>query len=168
MVEVLVTQRSNPIVYHLAFASMFQDKDEPIQNYLVCLRAIAIDCNFTCPMCEYNLSNIYIKDQIIQGIANNTLQADLLAKTGMLKSLEQNIRHAEAFESALRDQNSMAGTSDVASAQLSTYRRHKNMPQANKGNVRTNTYLNHDNSDVKPSHQACVGCDSQQHGTSGT
>ena len=46
--------------------------------------------------------------------------------------------------------------------------RQKNMPQANKGNLHTNTYLNHDNSDAKPSHQACVGCGSHQHGTSGT
>ena len=73
MVEVLVTQRSNPIVHHLAFASMSQDKVEPIQNYLVCLRAIAIDCDFTCLSCEYDLADIYIKDQIIRGIANNTL-----------------------------------------------------------------------------------------------
>ena len=66
MVEVLVTQRSNPIVHRLAFACMSQDKDEPIQNYLVHL-----DCNFTCPLCEHDLSDIYIKDQIIRGIAND-------------------------------------------------------------------------------------------------
>ena len=35
MVEALVTQRSNPIVHCLAFASMSQDESEPIQNYLV-------------------------------------------------------------------------------------------------------------------------------------
>ena len=56
-------------------------------------------------MCEHDLSNIYMKDQIIWGIVNDTLQADLLAKAEMLKSLEQNIRHAEVFESALQDQN---------------------------------------------------------------
>ena len=32
MVEALVTQRSNPIVHRLAFASMSQDESEPIQN----------------------------------------------------------------------------------------------------------------------------------------
>ena len=149
MVEVLVTQRSNHVVHRLAFASMSQDEDEPIQNYLVRLRAVAVDCSFTCPSCEYDQSDIYIKDQIIQGIANDTLQADLLAKAGTLKSLEQNVRHAGAFESALRDQNSMASASDAASVWLSTYRGQKNMPQVNKGNARTNTYLNHGNSDAK-------------------
>ena len=167
MVEVLIAQRSNPTIHCLAFASTSQD-EEPIQNYLVRLRAAAVDCNFTCPSCEYDLSDIYIKDQIIWGIVNDTLQADLLAKAGMLKSLEQNVCDVEAFESALRDQNSIAGTSDAASAQLSAYRRQKNMPQANKGKVCANTYLNHNNSDAKPSHQACVGCGSHQHGVSGT
>ena len=62
----------------------------------------------------------------------------------------------------------MAGASDAASAQLSTYHKQKNMPQANKGNVHANTYLKYDNSDAKSSCQACVGCGSHQHGASGT
>ena len=63
MVEVLVTQKSNPIVHHLAFASM-----------------------------------------------------------------SQNVRHAEAFESALRHQNSMASTSDAGSARLSEYEAYYEQP----------------------------------------
>ena len=35
--------------------------------------------------------DIYIKNQLIRGIASDTLQADLLAKTGMLKSLQENV-----------------------------------------------------------------------------
>ena len=93
MVEALVIQRSNPIVHRLAFSSMSQDESEPIQNYLVRLRAVAVDCNFSCPSYEHDLSDIYIKDPIIRGVANNALQADLLAKAGTLKILEQNVRH---------------------------------------------------------------------------
>ena len=95
--EALVTQRLNPIIHRLAFASMFQNENKPIQNYLVHLRVIAIDCNFTCPSCEHDLSNIYIKDQLIRGIVSDTLQADLLAKARMIKSLKQNVCNAEAF-----------------------------------------------------------------------
>ena len=146
-----------------------QDEDEPIQNNLIHLRAVAIECNFICPSptCEHDLSNIYIKDLILRGMASDTLQADLLAKAGTLKSFKQNICHAEAFESSPREQNSMASTSDAASAWLSTYRR-QNMLQTNKRNVHANTYLNHDNSDAKTSCQDCVGCGSHQHGTSVT
>ena len=128
MIKALVTQRSNPIVHHLPFASMTQDEGEPIQNYLVRLRAVAVDCSFSCPLCEHELSDIYIKDQIIRGVANDALQADLLAKAGTLKTVEQNVRHAEAFESALQNQTSMAGASDTTSARLSTYCRQKDMP----------------------------------------
>ena len=53
MLEILVTQRSNPIVHRLAFASMSHNKDEPIQNYLVRFRAVAVNSIFTCPLCEY-------------------------------------------------------------------------------------------------------------------
>ena len=150
MVEALVTQRSNPIVHPL-------DEGEPIQNYLVRLRAVAVDCSFSWLTCEHDLSDIYIKDQIIRGVANDTLQADLLAKAGTLKTLKQNIRHA--FESALRDQTSMGG---ATSARLSTYCRQKGMPLADKGDARTNAYPNYK---AKPNHRICGGCGSHLHGT---
>ena len=66
-----------------------------------------------------------IEALIIRGVANDALQADLLAKPGTLKTLEQNVRHAEAFESALRDQTSMDGASDTTTARLPTYHRKK-------------------------------------------
>ena len=91
MLKTLMTQRSNPIVHHLTFASMSQGEDEPIQSYLVRLRAMALDCNYMCPACEHDLSDIYIKDQLIKGVASDALQIDLLAKAGLLKTLEQNI-----------------------------------------------------------------------------
>ena len=100
MIEVLVTWRSNPMVHWITFSSISQHEDEPIRQYLVHFRATATDCNFSCPCCEHDLPNIYIKDQFIRGIANNALQTDLRAKARMLKSLDQNICHAEEFESA--------------------------------------------------------------------
>ena len=44
------------------------------------------------------------KGQFIQGLHNETLQTDILAKAEYLKCLENIIKHAEAFESALWDQ----------------------------------------------------------------
>lgn len=125
MTEALVTQKSNPMVHRMTFASISQHEDEPIQQYLVRLRSTAIDCNFSCPNCDHDLSDIYIKDQFIKGISNDTLQTDLLAKAGLLKTLNQNICHAEAFESALRDQTAMTDTSDIATVRMSMYRKKK-------------------------------------------
>ena len=85
MIEALATQKSNPMVHRITFVSISQHEDEPIQQYFVCLRDLAIECNFSCPYCEHDLSNIYIMDQFIRGIVNDTLQTNLLAKAGVLK-----------------------------------------------------------------------------------
>ena len=101
MLEVLVMQESNPMVYWISFSSIAQSDNKTIQNYVVQLQSGAQDCDFICPNCHDDLSHIYIKDQFIQDIANDALQVDMLAKAGSLKTLEQNISHAEAFEMAM-------------------------------------------------------------------
>lgn len=63
---------------------------------------------------------MYIKGQLIRGIANDALQMDLLSKAGVLKSLKQNFCHTEAFKSALDYQTVMTGTSDVATVLMLT------------------------------------------------
>ena len=80
------------------------------------------DCDFICPNYHHDLSLIYIKDQSIRCIANNALQADMLTKAGSLKTLEQNISHAEAFVMAIQDQNEISDVSDIAGLQMSAYR----------------------------------------------
>ena len=76
-IEALVTQRLNPMVHRITFTSMSQHEGVSIQQYLVHLRTMATDCNFSCFHSEHDLSNIYIKDQIIR----------------VLKSLDQNVCH---------------------------------------------------------------------------
>ena len=66
-------------------------------------KGTAQDCDFTCPICNHDLSDMYIKDQLIKGTANDALQEDLLAKACSLKTLEESINHAEAFEAALHE-----------------------------------------------------------------
>ena len=165
--EALVTQKSNPMVHWITFASMSQHEDKPIQQYL---RATATDCNFSCSRCEHDLLDIYIKDQFIRGIATNTLQNNLLAKARVLKSFEQNICHAEAFELTLQDQTAMTDTSDVATVWMSTYHRQKNRTaRTNRGNIDTSTTATHNNNIAEQkSCQVCIGCGSHQHGTPGT
>ena len=97
------------------------------------------------------LTDVYIKDQLSRVIANDELQAHLLAKAGMLKSLKQNVCHTEAFESVLWDQSSNASTSDIAVSWMSTYCRQKNsISQTNKGNVCTSTKYNYKDSGAEP------------------
>ena len=163
--ESLVTQKSNPMVHRLSFASMTQSLGESIQQFVVRLRGAAQDCDFTCPCCNYNLSDFYIKDQLVRGIANDSLQADLLAKASSLRTLEQNISHAEAFEAALRDQSQMAGTLDMAALRLSAYRRKKKSQSVGKSTPQSETHINRA---VNNRTSRCAGCGSREHGIPGT
>ena len=128
MLEVLVTQKSNLMVYRLSFASISKGPGESVQQFVVCLRGTAQDCDFTCPICNHDQSDIYIKDQLIKGTINDALQGDLLAKASSLKTLEENINHAEAFEAALRDQAQTSGTLEMLALHASTYCKEKKSP----------------------------------------
>ena len=101
-------------------------------------------------------------------IANDTLQTDLLAKVRVLKSLDQNVCHAEAFESALRDQTAVTDTLNIAIIQMSLYHKQKKNRTAwtNRGNIGTSTTAtcNNNIAEQEPC-QVYIGCGSQQHGT---
>ena len=162
MLEALVTQKSNPMVHRISFSSISQNDNESMQSYLIRLQSEARDCNFICPNCNHDLSNIYIKDQFIRGLANDALQADMLAKTESLRTLEQNVNHAEAFEAAMRDQNKISGISDMAGFRMSAYRRHRKALNApHPPNTR-------DPVEMRPQHKPCNGCGSYSHGGPGT
>ena len=110
VIEPIVTVRSNPAVHRKAFGELMQGENQSIKNYVVCLRSAATDCAFQCPNpeCQHDLSSINIKDQFIRGLNNSTLQAEILAKTNQLKTLEDVISYAESFETAIRDQTSLS------------------------------------------------------------
>lgn len=52
-------------------------------------------------------------------------QIDLLAKASRLKSIDDIASHAEAFETALRDQLQLQQLSDIHAARMPSYRRNK-------------------------------------------
>jgi len=102
--ETIVTKQSNPTVHRMNFSSMIQSPNEQIKDYLIRLKTYATDCEFTCSNCQFDLSSSHIKDQFIRGLHNDVLQTDILAKAGSLKTLEDIVKHSEAFETAINDQ----------------------------------------------------------------
>ena len=114
VIEPLVTVRSNPAVHRKAFGELTQSENQSIKNFVVCLRSAATDCAFQCPnpACQHDLSSINIKDQFIRGLHNSTLQAEILAKTNQLTSLDDVISYAESFETALRDQSTLSNNTN--------------------------------------------------------
>ena len=51
------------------------------------------------------------------------LQTDILAKASLLKSLEEVVKHAEAFKTAQRDQTQLHPTPDPLAARISDDKR---------------------------------------------
>ena len=100
-IQLIVTKQTNPAVHRMNFRKIVQQENETIKEFTVRLRSAAIDCEFSCPSCEADISPPSIKDQFISGLNNEILQTDILAKADKLLKLEDIIRHSEAFEGAL-------------------------------------------------------------------
>lgn len=133
------------------FAAITQSRQETIQEYLIRLKSSAPDCEFSCPGCYLDLQPNHIRDQLIRE-PHNTLQTDILTKASQLKTLVGVIKHAEAFEAALRDQQMLQGSSEVMAARSS----YKNHQQQHQWKIQQG----HRSSTSKP----CLGCGSQTHG----
>ena len=163
-VERVVTQRANPMVHRMTFTNITQSDHESIQNYVVRLRSAAEDCDFNCPECKKNISDTYIKDQFIRGLNNEMLQTDILAKAESLKTITETVKHAEAFESALRDQGKISDTVEVSGIRLSRHKRNKMLPPPDKcapENTTGSRFTSNDPSKNRTFSKPCAGCGSK-------
>ena len=125
VIENLVTKTSNPTVHRMHFANLTQNDNETLKDYLIRLKSTAQDCEFSCPNCQHDLSSSHIRDQFIRGLINETLQIDVLAKASQLQTLEDILKHAEAFETALRDHAQLHDSSEAMAARWSDYKKQK-------------------------------------------
>ena len=146
-IESVVTKRVNPAVHRMNFGALTQHESESIQDFLVRIRTLSIDCAFSCPNCEADISKVHIKDQFIRGLHNIPLQTDILAKSSTLKTIDDVVKHAEAFETALRDQSQLQHSAEANAVRVSSYRRQQ---QKNSQKI-----------------TACHGCGSSEHGIPG-
>ena len=149
-IEKIVTKSINPSVHKMSFRKMYQKENESIKDYVIRLKSFAVDCEFTCPSCKVDISEINIKDQFITGINNEILQTDMLAKADKLSTLEEMIKHGEAFEGALRDQAQLLNPSSSIS-RISDHRKSKMQPSKSA----SRDYRKRTN---------CNGCGSVEHG----
>ena len=62
-IESVVTKRVNPAVHRMNFSNLVQHESESIQEFLVRNRTLAIDCEFSCPDCQSDISKVHIKDE---------------------------------------------------------------------------------------------------------
>ena len=146
LIQSIATKSSNPAVHRMTFSSTIQNPDEPIKSYVTRLKSISHDCEFSCPNCKFDLQSLHIKDQLTRGLFNETLQMDILAKAGHIKTLEDVVKHAESFEAAQRDQSTLHQSAEIMSARSEYKRRNEKSKQT----------------------RPCSGCGSHSHGQQGT
>lgn len=157
-VELIVTRKSNPTVHRMGFSGLMQNDHEKVNAFVVRLKDTAKDCEFQCPSCQHDLSKIYVRDQFIRGLNNDMLQTDILAKADQLESLEEVVKHSEAFEAAIRDQSMMQEGADIQHIR-SEYRKKK----LEKDKKETT----HGNGSSSSQKKPCSHCGRFGHGASG-
>ena len=78
------------MIQRMSFTGLMQGKFETVQAFVVRLQAAAHDCEFSCPAVNITY----------EGIFNDNLQMDTLAKARSFPKLDDAIKHCEAFEAA--------------------------------------------------------------------
>ena len=64
--------------------------------------------------CIFDQTDWFVKDQLIKGINNCNLQADMIAKAKTFQTLQDVVQYASAFEAALKDQSAVSELPSVA------------------------------------------------------
>ena len=160
-----MNETSNPAVYRKEFDGMQQKIDEPIREFVTCLKTCSIDCNFVCPYKEnHDLTDRHIINRIRSGIYDETLKQEVLQKSETLDALALIVDYCEHFEAAKKDKETLSNnrgvriscanselTDDEIVAPISTYKKSKSY---NNKNYNTNSQS------AKPqqSHQLCKYC----------
>ena len=106
-IEQVVTKSVNSPVHRMNFGNLMQHENESIKDFLVRLRFMVVDCEFICPAYSFDLSNSNLKDQFFRGLQNETLQTGLSVKASQLTTIEDIVKHAEAFKTAVREESQL-------------------------------------------------------------
>ena len=72
-IEKVVTQRVNPAVHRRNFNKLEQHEGESVQDFQNSLNTEAVDCEFSCPECQADISRVNIRDQFISGLYSEAL-----------------------------------------------------------------------------------------------
>ena len=100
--------------HHMHFGNLAQTPNKSIKTYLVRLKSAALNCEFSCPECYYDLVHINLKDQFIHS-------SDILAKASYLTILEEIVKHTEAFENTLHDHSKLNEIANPSISHISDY-----------------------------------------------
>ena len=65
-IKTIVTQKSNPSVHRMAFSSITQKDGESIKDFTIRLKSAALNCEFACPSCSFDLLPMKLKISLLE------------------------------------------------------------------------------------------------------
>ena len=158
-IKQIAVEGKNPAVHRQEFYAITQSPDQPVTAFVGSLQAKAAHCCFN-TKCECGKDASYtedmVADQMIVGLYDKDVQAEVLSKYASLVSLKDKINYIGAIEEGKRATSSL-GSSSVA-ANKSQYKSQQcyKPPSRHK--------IGHGTPKQSPK-QGCSGCGSHDHGS---
>ena len=135
----LAVKKENLTVARYKLIGSKQDRDEPIRKFVARLKGLASICKYTktVPAPEdtvtVDFADNIIRDVLVKGIADITIQNEVLGLEDQEKDLDTLIALIEAKEAGRHSSDHLSGTHS-AGAVRSTYKRQQTLPPATTTN----------------------------------
>ena len=101
------------------FQSLSQQPGEKIREFSTRVLQAATDCNYICTSCNTDLTDEHARDQMMIGLANQTLQKETMCRDESLTSFYDVVRYCVAYEATIADQSNIRQDSSVAATNTS-------------------------------------------------
>ena len=148
----LAVKEESTLVHRIRLSQMTQAPGTPIRSFLASLKGQAALCQFTAqckvPDCQhqYDFSSEIIRDNLIRGIADPEILADILGDAKTDRTLEQTVDLIAQKEQG-KSTRAAVGDSTSAMSQTNSYSKNRTKPQYQAG-----------------SSEKCWACGGQSHG----
>ena len=112
----LVLQASNEAATWADFFSITQHHDENVNNYFVRCASKAIECEFKCPSCMFDLTEYFMMRKVIVGLRDLVLKRQVFHMCNSFSDVDALKAFCCSFEAAKRDSETRASFEKPASA----------------------------------------------------
>ena len=156
IIDQLVMKPKNRAATRKKFQSLAQQPGEGIVDYMTRILQAAADCAYSCPNCKTDMTDEHARDQLMIGLANSTLQKEVMCKEDTLPTMADVVHYCAAFESATTDQRYIRDATHETGVNLATSKLPspplKSSSAANPSTTNANTAKSY------PSKAFCNGC----------
>ena len=172
----LAVREENPMVARFSLHQMHQESDEPVRGYGARIKGQASTCKFnlSCPACQapVDYSDEVLRDVLVQGLADQEIQLDVLGDKNQAMSLEEVFSFVESKEAGKRSASKLLHVQGAHATRSSSYRQASRRPsdpaQAKRPNNQPLTKHPPARGPVPPhsltSEESCSYCGRRGHG----